>query len=561
MTLAARVFLWMVVPMGSLLLAGFMAAGYTVEERVTEQLRSAQRESEQRLRQLREGFDERSRRLLATLAENPSLKAGIGLSRAGLPDEDVRRTVEDQLRELTGSLDLGFVCVMDSMGRPLAAMLHEELGWLPLDPASVKAPDAGLMEIDGRLFTVTTVPVNIGEENLGRLSAASEFLLDNFSARTAVLRGSRVVRSNLPPEAEAELKNVLGSCGPSAECRVVLAGERYLSLPVEEPALQGPYRVRMFESLDAAGAPWKSSLRAVFGVTGLLALVAAIAVAGFASRSVAAPINALIGELRVSERIAAMPAGFATSAATARSAALEVRELAAAFNRAAKAVADSRERLEEAHLEFIMAMAHALDARDLYTAGHSRRVSEYSCAIARKMGLPQAAIADIRIGALLHDIGKLGVPDAILQKPGRLTEEETELVRQHPVIGVEILAEVRGFEKYWPIVELHHENPDGTGYPRGLKDGEIPVEVAIVHVADAYDAMTSDRPYRVGLTHEVACDILSRNAGTQFDERIVGAFLELPAPVKEAAEPAPETALSQLSLSVESNGAWADPRT
>jgi putative nucleotidyltransferase with HDIG domain len=172
-------------------------------------------------------------------------------------------------------------------------------------------------------------------------------------------------------------------------------------------------------------------------------------------------------------------------------------------------------------------LASALDARDPYTAGHSLRVSEYACAIARAMNVPEPEQELIRVGALLHDIGKIGISDAVLQKPGRLTPDEEALIRQHPVIGRKILECVQGFDAYLPVVELHHENWDGRGYPRGLKGEETPRTARIVKVADAYDAMTSDRPYRRGMQHSEAVRVLSENAGTQLDPAAVEAFLAL----------------------------------
>jgi putative nucleotidyltransferase with HDIG domain len=558
MTLAGRVFLWMAVPTGTLLVAGFVAAGYTIEERVKDQVRQAQRDSESRLRRVREDFALRNRRLLGALAENPSLKAGLGLLRAGLKRADVRRTLEDQMIELADPLSVALVAVADADGKPVAGLVRKEGDWQPFDASAMAAHGTGLLDLDGRLFNADTVPVNLDQENIGHLSIADEFRLEDFPDGAVLLRGGKVIASNLPAARTDAAGPALAACPGEGECRVRIGREQYMSLPLDDRTLGGDFRLRLVESLDAAGGPWKRSLRNVFGLTGFLALLAAVGVAGFASRAVAAPINTLIAELRITERLATLPAGFATSTTTARSTASEVRELAAAFNRAAAAVAESQERLEEAHLEFIEAMAHALDARDVYTAGHSRRVSEYSCSIARELALSDQEIDLIRIGALLHDIGKLGVPDSILRKPGRLTEEEAELVRQHPVTGAEILREVRGFECYIPIVELHHENPDGTGYPRGLVSGQIPREVAIVHVADAYDAMTSDRPYRVGLTHEVASEVLRRNSGTQFEASIVEAFLR--APIRSRRPAARETGVSQLSLAVESAGPPHDPR-
>ncbi|MEZ5366657.1 MAG: HD-GYP domain-containing protein [Bryobacterales bacterium] len=152
-------------------------------------------------------------------------------------------------------------------------------------------------------------------------------------------------------------------------------------------------------------------------------------------------------------------------------------------------------------------MTSAVDARDVYTLGHSRRVSGYAVQLATQMGLPAEEIEILRVGGLLHDVGKIGVPDAVLRKPGRLTAEEMQLIQQHPVIGRHIVERVEGFSAYLPIIELHHENYDGSGYPCGQRGEETPLAARIVHVVDAYDAMTSDRPYRSGMTHEQATAI------------------------------------------------------
>jgi HD-GYP domain-containing protein (c-di-GMP phosphodiesterase class II) len=143
------------------------------------------------------------------------------------------------------------------------------------------------------------------------------------------------------------------------------------------------------------------------------------------------------------------------------------------------------------------------------------------------MRLPAWQWDEIRIGALLHDIGKIGIADSVLQKPGRLNKEEMALIQQHPSIGRRILEGVNGFQPYLSMVELHHENWNGSGYPNGLRGESTPMGARIVHVADAYDAMTSDRPYRRGMSHEKAMRVLRENAGVQFDPGIVSIFSEI----------------------------------
>jgi len=197
------------------------------------------------------------------------------------------------------------------------------------------------------------------------------------------------------------------------------------------------------------------------------------------------------------------------------------------FNRAAAVIHDGEENLHRAYVEFVESLANALDARDGYTAGHSRRVSEGSCAVAAALDVTPHQLEEIRVAALLHDIGKIGIGDIVLQKPGKLTIEEFALIKQHPTIGRRILEGVRGFHAYLPVVELHHENWDGTGYPRGLAEEAVPLFARIVHVVDAYDAMTSDRPYRPGMTHDQTVKILEKFAGSQFDPVVVRVFVAL----------------------------------
>ena len=248
----------------------------------------------------------------------------------------------------------------------------------------------------------------------------------------------------------------------------------------------------------------------------------------------------LIAHLRQSEKTGTLPE-FAEQQSTIH----EIRELTESFKGAASAISEGREKLSLAYIEFIGSLASALDARDPYTAGHSRRVSEFSCSIARAVEVTWKELEEIRIGALLHDIGKIGIADAVLQKPGKLTTAEFDIIKQHPEIGRRILEGVNGLQQYLPIVELHHENWNGSGYPKGQSGAETPFGARVVHVADAYDAMTSDRPYRPGLDPQKAIRELERHAGTQFDAAIVGVFVEI---LKQARKGAPSDYEASLSI-------------
>lgn len=175
----------------------------------------------------------------------------------------------------------------------------------------------------------------------------------------------------------------------------------------------------------------------------------------------------------------------------------------------------------------LRALVNAIDAKDRYTCGHSDRVAMFSRRIARQLGLPEQEAEQIFMTGLLHDIGKIGVPDSVLRKPGRLTEEEFAQIKLHPEIGYEILKGLRPLQYVLPGVLHHHEAVDGSGYPHGLKGDEIPLFARILAVADSYDAMTSDRPYRRGMPTEKAEAILREGSGRQWDVQAIAAFMDV----------------------------------
>lgn len=175
----------------------------------------------------------------------------------------------------------------------------------------------------------------------------------------------------------------------------------------------------------------------------------------------------------------------------------------------------------------LLAITHAIEAKDLYTKGHSERVAKYSEMIARKMGYSDDDAKTLYTMALIHDVGKIGIPDAIINKPGALTDEEFKIIKSHPIIGADILKEVDAFEKISEIALNHHERVDGKGYPNGLTGDEISDEVAIVSVADAYDAMTSRRSYRDIMDQTEVRAEIKKGIGTQFKKRQAEAMLEI----------------------------------
>ena len=182
---------------------------------------------------------------------------------------------------------------------------------------------------------------------------------------------------------------------------------------------------------------------------------------------------------------------------------------------------------KEQYINMIAALSSAIEVKDPYTEGHSRRVSEYAVRIAQVMNLPHKRIADLRVAALLHDIGKIGVNDQVLHKHGPLDDEEWKIVRQHPVIGYRIISSLNIAETAKQAILHHHERFDGKGYPDGKPLSELPLEVAILSIADAFDAMTSDRPYRKAMPKARALDVLRAEAGNQFHSEVVAAMEEV----------------------------------
>ena len=182
-------------------------------------------------------------------------------------------------------------------------------------------------------------------------------------------------------------------------------------------------------------------------------------------------------------------------------------------------------RLEESHVSVIAALLGSLTAKDRYTHGHSLATMQHALAVARTLGLGPDEVAAVELGALFHDIGKIGIPEHILRKPTNLTDEEWAEMRTHPLIGANLLGEVPNLERIRPIVLAHHERFDGKGYPNGLKGDEIPLAAQIIAVGDAYEAMTSDRPYRTRLPHDLAVIELRRVSGTQLNPIVVEAFV------------------------------------
>ncbi|MFC1957936.1 HD domain-containing phosphohydrolase [Chloroflexota bacterium] len=187
-------------------------------------------------------------------------------------------------------------------------------------------------------------------------------------------------------------------------------------------------------------------------------------------------------------------------------------------------VAEQSGRIRASFLNAVRALAFALEAKDKYTSGHSQRVADISAAIAKELGLPDDSIDKIVLAGLVHDIGKIGVMESILNKPSGLTGEEVKHIHKHPETGEHILGPIAGDEEIMKYIRYHHSRFDGTGYPGKLKGYQIPLGARILAVADAYEAMTSERPYRGAMSDKAACIELERCKDSQFDPEVVNAF-------------------------------------
>jgi len=254
-------------------------------------------------------------------------------------------------------------------------------------------------------------------------------------------------------------------------------------------------------------------LTLVFTAAALLTLLVGTATASRLTR----PIEGLVRSMRV------VSAGNLQHRASVTSKD-EIGYLAQAFNEMTASLEEKTKALEATSFASVEALARAIDARDPYTYGHSARVSRLSFEIAREMGLPSDQLSTLSRAALLHDIGKIGVEDRVLRKPGPLTKREVTAMRAHPVIGYEMLKGLHFLEPSLSGVRHHHEHWDGSGYPDGLSGADIPLAVRILTVADALDALTSDRPYRSAMTFSAAVATIEAGVGIQFDPAVIRAL-------------------------------------
>jgi len=496
-------------------LLGYQAR-QAIEVRVREEL-----EAGHRLVAMAQDERQRNATVQATvLTQSDALANAFEQFRAGrkLAGDDERLTaLEWELRSIEALLNADVVGVADESGRILCASGRYTEAWtnerLALD-TDAPGPFEAFVTAHDQPFAVTAAPIRVRGGRIGHLvvgTALDQRYLERLAhlahSGVAIVIDGHVFDSALTPR-DAAFRAAVGQ-GLHASGLLEVNGEVFAYRQIRQV---GPASFYAIDSVtQKVRGLTEAALPKLIGI--VVASLGLCLLASFRlARSVSAPID------RLSREMAEMAdVQVATRLPSSRASSREVAALIASFNRLSHSLSSARAETDAAVVGAIRALAAALDARDGYTAGHSERVSAISVAIGRQMQISDADIEVLRLGALLHDIGKIGISDNILGKVGALTDEEYEIIKSHPVLGAQILRTVAFLEPHMPIVELHHEQPDGLGYPHGLKGDQIPLLPRIVHVADAFDAMTTARAYRAGRPASDALAVLWRFAGTQFD--------------------------------------------
>ena len=460
------------------------------------------------------------------IAESPGLAAAmhaLDLHGSAQPAEALS-AVQRELDRLSDRLDVDAVAVVGTRGTVLVSAGRDRSAWAPGYPAHPdKTPVAGngserVVRRATGLFRVVSAPLAGGAE-LQLATALDEEHAESLAAlsrrQIALTIDRELLATTLTEEARQALApraGFLPDTGTMTLGATRYAVRRVLSVGAVE-----------FHAMLALDGPTRSARTSTLSML-LVVAFGALFVGGVASlwlaRSVSEPIDRLAQQMRQMTR-----ARDFSRALRATGSSHELDELTATFNQMMSTVAAAEAQTEAAYVGAIKALAAALDCRDRYTAGHSERVSALSMMIGRQMRLDADDLDVLRLGALLHDIGKIGIEDNVLTKAGPLTAQEFEKIKTHPTLGAHILRQVPFLHRHLPIVELHHERPDGRGYPHGLLGHATPLLARIVHVADAFDAMTTARAYRPAQTVTHAIGELWRYAGSQFDTEVVEAFV------------------------------------
>lgn len=526
----------------------FLALTLNVRDRV----RAAETEKLQLSEQMFTALEARRQReqlaAITTLAENPTLKAALDTyftessfsNLAAEQEQSLRDTVRREIDKLAALTAADVLAIVDIDGRVFATAGRSADRWPPDErvqlPGTAPAFE-GVVALPTGAFRISGASLSLADRDIGALVVGTGLdgdyaqELSNLAHAGVVITVNGDVVARTVPLA---VTDDLAKAGSDPGGTRMLNGEEYA---IRQLFASGPARVYTLTSLDAAARAATRDALFTLGMIAFGAIVLAALGSLWLARMLTEPIDQLVSNIAVmtatrDERPTLEPTGSSR----------ELDALTAAFNQLMQGLTAAEAESRASYLGAIRALAAALDARDPYTAGHSERVSALSVLIGREMRLGDSDLDVLRLGALLHDIGKIGLADDVLRKAGSLTTEEYEQIKRHPALGARILRQVPFLAPHLPIVELHHERPDGRGYPFGLRDEDIPLAARIVHVADAYDAMTSARAYRPARARSEAVTELERNAGTQFDRASVDALLSaLP-----SSTDVPERALQEL---------------
>jgi len=496
---------------------------------------------------LEQRWQRESRAQAANLAESPTLKAaldtyaselGTGADRTASLTRSDDATRTQLLTTIAGELnrvaertesEADAIVLVDARHQTLAAAGRLADLWpVGRTVTLITAKDAdnfdGVVQMGEHTFRVVTVPLVLGDgTTIGTLYLTTS-LDRNYAnamkqlsgAEIAIVKDGLLLASTLPAGVAREFETHVVQAGVPVSGTPVLNAESYAFRRLVEVGETVFYALA---SIDDSSRTLLQAVRRDLAFMAAGAMGLALIGSIWLAHLLTGPIGRLSSSLQA---MAASPDAESRLPLTGSS--REVDTLTDTFNALMSSVSAAEAETKAAYTGAIQALATALDARDPYTAGHSERVSVLSVAIGRTLGLPAEEIEVLRLGALLHDIGKIGVPDDVLRKPGALTATEYDAIKQHPVLGARILRSVPFLTKHLLIVELHHERPDGRGYPRGLRGDDIPLVARIVHAADAYDAMTSARAYRQAMASAAALRELWRCSGTEYHAEIVGAL-------------------------------------
>lgn len=466
------------------------------------------------------------------MADLPKFKAAI--------DTGDIHTIENVAESYQYLLPNDLILITDKNGNILARMGDAEQSDFPSNIshlASVKSSltfgreETSLWSLNNKLYEIVVVPFFIEQELTGLLIIG--FLINNQSAEelrsmidseVIFFLDSRVVATSLSEFESLKSLNFQENGHKGTAIQIDMNGESYLlsknSLNVSN-SMKTSYYITLY-SIRSYNVFLKSLTLIFISIAGGVFLFAFL-FSFITSGAITNPLrNAtrFMTEINRSEDL--------TKKLEIKTSDRDVKIMVETFNRLIKSLNQAKKETEESYLSAIEAMVTALDSRDNETAGHSQRVKLYTRKITKAMGIDSSKSKLIERAALLHDIGKIGIPDSILRKPGNLSEEEWEIMRKHPFIGYVMLQKIEFLKKTSEIVYSHHERYDGTGYPRGLKEKEILLGARLFAVVDAFDAMTTERPHRKIKSFEEARQEISRFSGVQFDPKVVDAFLKVP---------------------------------